>query len=153
MTRVDLAAPQLRDRSHRDRAHGGLRGRARLARRRRSVTGAHGQCRAATLWDPDGAGYWQRLRYVTLPSLRGILFLVLVVSTVNGFLMLDLIYVLTMGGPGYDTTTISWHGFRTSFTFFKFGPGTAILYTLTALCLFLTVVYHKLVLARFEPEA
>ena len=101
----------------------------------------------------DGAGYWRRLWYVTLPALRPIVFLVLVLATVNGFLMLDLIYVLTMGGPGYDTTTVSWHGFKTSFTFFKFGPGTAILYTLTALCLLLTVVYYKLVLARFEPEA
>src|SRR5438094_7812213 len=49
--------------------------------------------------EADGAGYWQRLRYVTLPALRGILFIVLVVSTVNGFLMLHLIHMLTMGGP------------------------------------------------------
>lgn len=100
----------------------------------------------------DGAGYWQRFRYVTLPALRPIVFLVVVLATVNGFLMLDLIYVLTMGGPGHDTTTISWLGFQTTFTFFKFGPGTAILYTLTALCLCLTFVYHRLILARFEPE-
>jgi ABC-type sugar transport system permease subunit len=100
----------------------------------------------------DGAGYWRRLWYVTLPALRPIVFLVLVLATVNGFLMLDLIYILTMGGPGYDTTTVSWHGFKTSFVFFKFGPGTAILYTLTGLCLLLTFVYHRLILARFEPE-
>ncbi len=103
--------------------------------------------------EADGAGYWQRFRYVTLPGLRPILFLVLVVSTVNGFLMLDLIYVLTMGGPANETTTISWLGFQTSFAFFKLGPGTAILYTLTALCLLLTVVYHKLVFRKLEPEA
>ena len=101
----------------------------------------------------DGAGYWQRFRHLTLPALRPILFLVLVLATVNGFLMLDLIYVLTMGGPGHDTTTVSWLGFQTAFTFFKFGPGTAILYTLTALCLLLTLVYHRLILARFEPAA
>jgi ABC-type sugar transport system permease subunit len=101
----------------------------------------------------DGAGYWQRFRHLTLPALRPILFLVLVLATVNGFLMLDLIYVLTMGGPGHDTTTLSWLGFQTAFTFFKFGPGTAILYTLTALCLLLTLVYYRLILARFEPAA
>jgi ABC-type sugar transport system permease subunit len=100
----------------------------------------------------DGAGYWQRFRYVTLPALRPILFLVLVLCTVNGFLMLDLIYILTMGGPANETTTISWLGFQTSFAFFKFGPGTAILYTLTGLCLLLTFIYHRLILARFEPE-
>jgi ABC-type sugar transport system permease subunit len=101
----------------------------------------------------DGAGYWQRLWHVTMPALRPILFLVLVLATVNGFLMLDLIYVLTMGGPGHDTTTLSWLGYQTAFSFFKFGPGTAILYTLTALCLLLTFLYQRLVLARFEPES
>jgi ABC-type sugar transport system permease subunit len=100
----------------------------------------------------DGAGYWRRLWYVTLPALRPIVFLVLVLATVNGFLMLDLIYILTMGGPANDTTTVSWLGFKTTFTFFKFGPGTAILYTLTALCLLLTVLYQRVILARFEPE-
>ena len=101
----------------------------------------------------DGAGYWQRLRYVTLPALRPILFLVLVLATVNGFLMLDLIYILTMGGPGYDTTTISWLGFQTAFNFFKFGPGAAILYTLTAFCLVLTFVYRFVMFGRREAAA
>jgi multiple sugar transport system permease protein len=105
-----------------------------------------------TAAEVDGAGYWQRFLHITLPALRPILFLVLVLCTVNGFLMLDLIYILTMGGPAYDTTTISWLGFQTSFKFFKFGPGTAILYTLTALCLLVTLIYHRLILARFEAE-
>ena len=95
------------------------------------------------------------VRYITfrtaMASLTA-LFLVLVLCTVNGFLMLDLIYILTMGGPANETTTISWLGFQTSFAFFKFGPGTAILYTLTGLCLLLTFIYHRLILARFEPE-
>src|SRR5439155_981688 len=99
----------------------------------------------------DGADYWQRFRHVTLPALRPIVFLVLVLATVNGFLMLDLIYVLTMGGPGHDTTTVSWLGFQTTFTFFKFGPGTAILYTLTGpfVWLFITSIsYQRNLMAR-----
>lgn len=100
--------------------------------------------------EADGASAWQKFRHVTLPALKPTLFLVLVLCTVNGFLMLDLIYMLTMGGPAYDTTTISWLGFITTFSFFKFGTGTAILYTLTVLCLFLTWVYHKLLFR--EPE-
>ena len=73
-------------------------------------------------------------------------------GTVNGFLMLDLIYVLTMGGPAHETTTISWLGFQTTFAFFKFGPGTAILYTLTALCLLLTFIYQRLILGRLRAR-
>src|SRR5216683_55470 len=90
---------------------------------------------------------WNQAPFATL------LFLALVLCTVNGFLMLDLIYILTMGGPGYDTTTISWLGFQTTFKFFKFGPGTAILYTLTGLCLLMTLLYHRLILSGFEAEA
>jgi len=96
----------------------------------------------------DGATAWQKLRHVTLPALKPTLFLVLVLCTVNGFLMLDLIFVLTMGGPANDTTTISWLGFMTTFNFFKFGTGTAILYSLTVLCLFLTWAYHKLLFRK-----
>ncbi|HEV7370716.1 sugar ABC transporter permease [Arenibaculum sp.] len=100
----------------------------------------------------DGAGYWRRLWHVTLPSLRPMMFLVLVLATVNGFLMLDLIYVMTSGGPGNDTTTVTWLGYRTAFSFFRFGPGTAILFTLTLICVVLTVVYHRFVLAKFRAE-
>ena len=100
----------------------------------------------------DGAGYWRKLWHVTLPSLRPMMFLVLVLSTVNGFLMLDLIFVMTFGGPGNDTTTVSWLGYRTAFAFFQFGPGTAILFTLTLMCVVLTVVYQRLILSKFQAE-
>ena len=95
-----------------------------------------------------------RRKFFTFVSMFGISFtlVVLVLATVNGFLMLDLIYILTMGGPGRETTTISWLGFQTTFAFFKFGPGTAILYTLTGLCLLLTLIYHRLILSGFEAE-
>lgn len=100
----------------------------------------------------DGAGFWRKLWHVTLPSLRPMMFLVLVLSTVNGFLMLDLIFVMTFGGPGNDTTTVSWLGYVTAFNFFQFGPGTAILFTLTLICVVLTVVYQRLILAKFQAE-
>ncbi|WP_448956266.1 carbohydrate ABC transporter permease [Labrys neptuniae] len=100
----------------------------------------------------DGAGFWRKLWHITLPGLRPMLFLVIVLSTVNGFLMLDLVFVMTFGGPGHDTTTLSWLGYVTSFNFFKFGPGAAILFTLTFICIALTFVYQRLILARFRAE-
>jgi multiple sugar transport system permease protein len=101
----------------------------------------------------DGAGYWRELWHVVLPALRPMLFLVVVLCTVNGFLMLDLTFIMTMGGPGDDTTSIAWLGYKTAFIFFKLGPGTAILYTLTALCIVFTIVYQRLILSKFEAEA
>jgi len=101
----------------------------------------------------DGAGFWRELWYVVLPALKPMIFLVVVLCTVNGFLMLDLTFVMTMGGPGDDTTSVAWLGYKTAFVFFKFGPGTAILYTLTVLCVLLTFVYQRIILAKFEAEA
>ncbi|MCC6704069.1 MAG: ABC transporter permease subunit [Thermomicrobiales bacterium] len=92
----------------------------------------------------DGAGIWQRFRYITLPWLRPILVLVLLLSTINGVMAFDLIYFLTRGGPGISTTVFSWLGYNTIFSFFQFGQGTAILLILTMMCLVLAFLYMYL---------
>jgi len=92
----------------------------------------------------DGASVWQRFRYITLPWLRPMLLLVLILSSINGIMAFDLIYFLTKGGPGTDTTVFSWLGYNTTFTFFQFGQGTAILLMLTIICLILAFVYMTL---------
>jgi ABC-type sugar transport system permease subunit len=92
----------------------------------------------------DGASAWQRFRFITLPWLRPMLLLVLILSTINGIMAFDLIYFITRGGPGTETTVFSWLGYNTTFTFFQFGQGAAILLSLTILCLILAFVYMQL---------
>lgn len=92
----------------------------------------------------DGAGAWQRFRYITLPWIRPILLLVLILSTINGIMAFDLIFFLTRGGPGLETTVFSWLGYNTIFGFFRFGQGTAILLVLTLLSLVLAFLYMRL---------
>ena len=92
----------------------------------------------------DGSSAWQRFRYITLPWLRPILVLVLLLSTINGIMAFDLIYFLTRGGPGISTTVFSWLGYNTIFSFFQFGQGTAILLILTFFCLVLALIYMML---------
>jgi multiple sugar transport system permease protein len=89
----------------------------------------------------DGASVWQRFRYITLPWLRPMLLLVLILSTINGVMAFDLIYFITRGGPGTETTVFSWLGYNTTFTFFQFGQGAAILLSLTIICLILAFAY------------
>ncbi|MGI8476374.1 MAG: ABC transporter permease subunit [Thermomicrobiales bacterium] len=91
----------------------------------------------------DGASAWQRFRYITLPWLRPMLLLVLILSTINGIMAFDLIYFLTKGGPGSETTVFSWLGYNTIFGFFQFGQGTAILLCLTVVSLALAFVYMR----------
>jgi multiple sugar transport system permease protein len=92
----------------------------------------------------DGANAWQRFRYITLPWLKSMLLLVLILSSINGIMAFDLIYFLTRGGPGTDTTVFSWLGYNTTFSFFQFGLGTAILLMLTIVCLILAFIYIML---------
>jgi multiple sugar transport system permease protein len=54
----------------------------------------------------DGAGAWQRLRHVTLPSLRPITTIVLTLGVIRGLRVFTEINVLTGGGPGGSTETI-----------------------------------------------
>jgi multiple sugar transport system permease protein len=77
----------------------------------------------------DGAGRWQRFRYVTWPLLRPTSFFVLVTSTVgavSGIQAFDLVYVLTKGGPANATSTLVLYIYKQAFTFSNYGYAAAI---------------------------
>jgi multiple sugar transport system permease protein len=92
----------------------------------------------------DGAGPVARFFRITVPWLRPMLLLVLILSTINSIMAFDLFWTITKGGPGSATTVFAWMGYAYAFQFFRFGEGAAILYILTILCLILAVVYLKL---------
>ena len=74
----------------------------------------------------DGAGLWARFRHITLPSLRGILLVVLIYEMMIGLAVFDLVYVLTGGGPGTGTTLTAWLAWTTTFKFLNLGRGAAL---------------------------
>jgi ABC-type sugar transport system permease subunit len=92
----------------------------------------------------DGAGAFRRFFSITLPWLRPMLLLILILTTINSIMAFDLFWIMTRGGPGSATTVFSWMGYAYAFQFFKFGEGAAILYVLTILCLILAALYLKL---------
>jgi ABC-type sugar transport system permease subunit len=74
----------------------------------------------------DGASFWQRLRYVMLPALRGTVRLWVVYQVLSVFLFLfGWIYVLTHGGPGYASATIDYDIYQNSIANGQFGIGSA----------------------------
>lgn len=92
----------------------------------------------------DGASAWQQFRRITLPWLRPMLLLIVILTTINAVLTFDLIFVLTQGGPGEATTVFSWLGYITYFNFGRYGEGAAILYTLSIFTLLLAIIYMRL---------
>lgn len=77
---------------------------------------------AATL---DGAGWWSRLRHVTLPILSPTIFFTTVVSIVNSFQSFGQIHILTGGGPAGETDTLVYNLYRDAFVHFRAGYASA----------------------------
>ena len=73
----------------------------------------------------EGANYLQSLRYITLPLLRPAFALVLLLRTIDTFRVFDKMYVLTGGGPGNATETITFYVYRYGFRYFHTGYAAA----------------------------
>ena len=97
---------------------------------------------AATI---DGASGFQKMRYLTFPMLRPTL---VVISTLQVIYLLrayDLIYILTRGGPGASTETISYYIFRLGFTNLNMGQASAASYLIVIIIgLFTTFLFFRL---------
>ena len=83
----------------------------------------------------DGANFWQRLRYITLPMLSGAVMINLVFGITYGLKVFDIVYVLTNGGPGHATEVLTTYSFQFSSTG-NYGMSTA----LNAILLLITAV-------------
>ena len=82
---------------------------------------------AATI---DGAGAWGRFRYVTLPLMKPIIFIVTMFSVIFTFADFQLIYVLTHGGPANATQVFATYAFDIAMLGGQFGQGAAIALTM-----------------------
>ena len=65
----------------------------------------------------DGSTRWQTFRHVTLPLLKPAILIVLLLRTMDLLRVFDQIFILTEGGPGFATETISLYIYRTAFRF------------------------------------
>lgn len=106
--------------------------------------------RAALL---DGAGPVRRFFSITLPWLKPTLLFSTIIATINALMTFDIIWIMTRGGPGSATTTLSWLGYLQSFQFLKFGEGAAILYVLTVLSLACAILYFFVLRPRKPKTA
>ena len=84
----------------------------------------------------DGAGNWTAFRSITLPLLRPVLLVAVVLRTIDAVGTFDQVYVLTKGGPGTATQLISIYAYNTAFLFNQYGRAMAMLISLLV-CLLL----------------
>ncbi|MCY4527190.1 MAG: sugar ABC transporter permease [Anaerolineaceae bacterium] len=74
----------------------------------------------------DGAGYFRKLFYITLPLMRRTIALALILSVIGSALAFDQFYIMTRGGPRNSTISIVYWIFNNSFTYFNMGYGAAM---------------------------
>jgi len=74
----------------------------------------------------DGATGWQRLRYIILPMMKPLIVFVVAIRTMDAFRFFDLVYVLTNGGPGTATETITLYTYQLAFRMLEIGRASAL---------------------------
>lgn len=90
----------------------------------------------------DGASSWQMFRYVTLPSMKNVLLVALMIRTIDAFTKLfDVVYVITGGGPAYATEVLPTYAYKVGLKFFRLGSGAAIsMITLLVAAILITIM-------------
>jgi ABC-type sugar transport system permease subunit len=99
----------------------------------------------------DGASSWQSLWRLTLPLLRPIIAVTLILRTTFSFMVFDEILAITQGGPGNDTWVAAWYTYRMAFQPpFNIGLGAASAWVLAVIIGVAAIAYVKLVYRRVE---
>jgi multiple sugar transport system permease protein len=89
----------------------------------------------------DGAGRWQRFWYVTVPLLRSVIGVVLILGLIYTLKVFDIIYIMTGGGPANNTQILATWSYNLSFSQQLFGQGAALGNTIMFISLIVAAVY------------
>ena len=73
----------------------------------------------------DGTSTWRVFRYLTLPMLRPVIVVCIVIRSIDAFRTFDIVWTLTGGGPARQTELFSLYAYEQAFIFLNFGRGSA----------------------------
>jgi len=91
----------------------------------------------------DGANKVQSFFRITLPSLRGVLFTIVVMRIIDTFKTFEKPYIMTNGGPAMTTNTINLQVFNTAFSLWNMGYGSAGALIITVLIAIMSILLMK----------
>jgi ABC-type sugar transport system permease subunit len=99
----------------------------------------------------DGAQPWRRFWDITLPMMRPVILVVLLLNFIYTFKTFDTVFIMTGGGPGDATTVLPIFAYTVGFSFFKLGEGAVATTLLLIIPLVLSLVYFRV--SRGEESA
>jgi len=86
----------------------------------------------------DGAGPWETFWHLTVPMLRPVIVVAVLIRALDAFTVFDQVFVLTQGGPGMATEVVSLMVYKTAFRFSQLGYAAAMAMALLILVLTLS---------------
>lgn len=92
----------------------------------------------------DGAGWWQRTWYITIPLIKGAIKTNIVLLIIGSIKVCDMVYVMTGGGPFYSSEVLTTYMYTSSFKNGIFGYGSAIATFIFLFGVVLTLLTNKL---------
>lgn len=98
----------------------------------------------------DGANAWQRFRFITLPNLRTVLLVAVVLDVIWQFRRFGLVFNMTGGGPGNRTEIMSLYIYKHYFKYFNFEYAAAMAVILGLIMIVLSLPYIRSVLRGLD---
>lgn len=92
----------------------------------------------------DGANAWQRFRFITFPLLAPTLLVAAMLRVMDLLKVVDIVYVMTGGGPGHASETINLYNYLVALSYDRIGYGSAVALVLFALVLVCTLALIRL---------
>lgn len=83
----------------------------------------------------DGASWWTTFRRITLPMMGKVIAVAILIRGIDLFRVFDYIFVMTSGGPGEATYTLSLYAWQQTFSFIKWGYGATLSLLMLAIVL------------------
>lgn len=93
--------------------------------------------------DIDGASDWQQFWHITMPALKAVLVTAVMLRIIWVANSIDVIYVMTGGGPGYATHTLPLYALKRTYASMDFGYGSALAVSFSLLLLGLIYLYLR----------
>ena len=95
----------------------------------------------------DGANGWKLTRYITLPLLRPMTIMMIILNTIFGLQAFDSMSVITEGGPGISTKSILLYIYEKGFQSYNMGYASAL-----SLALFIVILIVSLIQLKFDKS-
>ena len=91
----------------------------------------------------DGVSEWGITKYIRLPMIRSLIFLVILFRSIDTLKIFDLVWGATGGGPGLSTEVVQTYAYRTAYGFLQMSKAMTVIVIFSVIVALITIFYHR----------